>query len=442
MASRSALNSGRLRPVGVFMVSLREAKIEDAETLAAAERAITETPGFLASRPHEVKDDAFRKKIEAISKIENGKYIVAEDGGKIVGHAFLEPMGLEAIRHVVRLTIAVYPGSQGRGIGKEMLSHLIEWAKTAPGVEKIELNVRSVNEKAIQLYQQLGFRIEGRIRKRMRFPNGEYVDDLEMGLLVQQTNVAQANRTPEQAIEVARSLALSRYPSAEVIFCAGSILRGEGTDTSDIDLVVILPKVENAWRESLVFKGWPVEAFVHDPETLHYFFLEVDAKSGVPSLPQMVMEGKLVLGNPERAKQFKGIADQIIQAGPAALSEEDIRNRLYGITDLIEDLRAPKSRDELIGAATRLYDLLADFALRSKGHWSGDGKQISRALNKYRPDIYHRFTRAFDELFIHESTDTVVSFAEELVAPFGGFIFDGYRRDAPVSWRLPLGDAL
>jgi hypothetical protein len=29
--------------------------------------------------------------------------------------------------------------------------------------------------------------------------------------------------------------------------------------------------------------GYPIEAFIHDPATLEYFFLEVDRPSGVPA---------------------------------------------------------------------------------------------------------------------------------------------------------------
>jgi len=166
------------------MILIREAKPEDALILAAAEKSITMVPGFLASRPEEIDPDSFRKKIELLSTIPNGKYIVAEDAGKILGHAMLEPMGLKSIEHVVRLTIAVHPGSQEQGIGEKLLSHLIEWAKTAPKVEKIELNVRSVNRRAIRLYQKLGFNVEGRIRNRVRLQNEDYTDDLEMGLFV------------------------------------------------------------------------------------------------------------------------------------------------------------------------------------------------------------------------------------------------------------------
>ena len=86
-----------------------------------------------------------------------------------------------------------------------------------------------------------------------------------------------------------------RYPDAEVAFAAGSLVRGEGTAYSDLYLVVVFPTLPAAYRESFRFQGLPVEVFVHDPETLEYFFVEMDVASGIPTLPWMVMEASVGL---------------------------------------------------------------------------------------------------------------------------------------------------
>ena len=111
-------------------------------------------------------------------------------------------MGLVAIHHIVRLTIAVHPGFEERGIGHMLMSHLIDWARATSTVEKIELNVRASNLRAIRLYQKLGFNVEGRIRNRVKLPNGSYVDDLEMGLFI--------NESPS-------SLSVSSLPIGKVV---------------------------------------------------------------------------------------------------------------------------------------------------------------------------------------------------------------------------------
>jgi RimJ/RimL family protein N-acetyltransferase len=56
----------------------------------------------------------------------------------------------------------------------------MDWATRTPQVGKIELLVRATNERAMRLYTKLGFVVEGRFRKRLRLPDGEFVDDVAM----------------------------------------------------------------------------------------------------------------------------------------------------------------------------------------------------------------------------------------------------------------------
>jgi RimJ/RimL family protein N-acetyltransferase len=159
-------------------VFIRVARIEDAAILAAAERATAETPGLLVSRPSELSLESFEKKIADLSKL--GRYVVAEQDEKIVGHALLDPMSLEALSHVFRLTIVVHPGFRNQGVGEALMRDLMVWAKQTLHVGKIELLVRATNERAIRLYLKLGFVEEGRFRNRVRLPDGSFLDDLAM----------------------------------------------------------------------------------------------------------------------------------------------------------------------------------------------------------------------------------------------------------------------
>jgi ribosomal protein S18 acetylase RimI-like enzyme len=167
-----------------FPITIRPARVEDAPALARTERAIAATPGFLVSNPTELTDERFAQKIVALSGADNGRYLVAEADGQAVGHGMLDPLPLAAVRHVVHLTLAVHPSWQGQGIGRAVLTDLIAWAKAAAAVEKIELNVRSVNARALALYGQMGFTEVGRWRRRVRVAPGQYLDDVAMELLV------------------------------------------------------------------------------------------------------------------------------------------------------------------------------------------------------------------------------------------------------------------
>ena len=166
-------------------LTIRRARIGDAPILAQAEREIAASPGLLASQPAELTDERFVQKIAAVERLDNGCYLVAESAGQIVGHGLLDPLPLAAIRHVVHLTLVAHPGWQGMGVGRALLGSLIEWAKAAPGVEKIELHVRSSNERAQALYRKMGFNEMGRWRRRIKVAPGEYLDDVAMELFVE-----------------------------------------------------------------------------------------------------------------------------------------------------------------------------------------------------------------------------------------------------------------
>ena len=159
-------------------LSIRNARHEDAAILVAAERETARTPGLLVSRPAELKLEAFEQKIAELTKPR--RYIVAENERKIVGHAFLEPMPLDAVSHVFRLNIVVHPGFLEQGIGEVLMKELMDWAKRTLRVEKIELLVRASNQRAIRQYSKLGFIEEGRFKKRVRLPDGGLVDDIAM----------------------------------------------------------------------------------------------------------------------------------------------------------------------------------------------------------------------------------------------------------------------
>jgi RimJ/RimL family protein N-acetyltransferase len=165
------------------MLTLREATVADAPALYEAERATAKVTGHLVSESDELSLASFVDRINELSD-GRGKYLVAENNGIPIGHGSLCPMPLRNVAHVVRLDICVHPGHTGQGHGRAILSALVEWAHGHPGTQKIELLVRSVNERAIALYRSAGFSEEGRLRKRVRLADGSFCDDLCMALFL------------------------------------------------------------------------------------------------------------------------------------------------------------------------------------------------------------------------------------------------------------------
>ena len=165
-------------------VSIRSAEPGDAEVIAEAEYATAATRGLLNALPGEIPLEAFSQKIRALAAHPDGIYLVAESAERLVAHLLLEPMPLSQNSHVCTLTIVVHPGHTSRGTGRRLLDHAIRWARANPRLEKIELRVRAGNERALRLYRGCGFVQEGSSRHRLKYADGEYEDDLMMGLLL------------------------------------------------------------------------------------------------------------------------------------------------------------------------------------------------------------------------------------------------------------------
>ena len=159
-------------------MQIRTATPEDAEAIAAAEEETRQVPGLLVGWPGEIPVEAYRGKIAKLA--DDGRYIVMEENGAPVGHAFLDPMPMRANAHVFTLTIVVHPGHVGRGVGRALLRDLLDWAQRDTRVGKIELNVRAGNLRAQHLYRRSGFVEEACFRRRVQRLDGEYEDDIGM----------------------------------------------------------------------------------------------------------------------------------------------------------------------------------------------------------------------------------------------------------------------
>jgi predicted nucleotidyltransferase len=241
--------------------------------------------------------------------------------------------------------------------------------------------------------------------------------------------------TIDRIIEVAHAIRMERYPDADAMCVGGSILRGEGTPFSDLDLVVVYAEIVRAFRESFRFGGYPIEAFVHDPETLEYFFVDVDRATGIPALPQLIVEAIEIPAPTTLSQELKRRAAALIEAGPPRLDDERERRMRYFLSDTLDDLRAPRNRDELVATGARLYEQLADYHLRRRGLWSAKGKDIPRVLGRADAALFARYRDAFTALFARGEPDAVVRLAEELMKDAGGPLFDGFRAEAPATCR-------
>ncbi|ULE33764.1 ribosomal protein S18-alanine N-acetyltransferase [Mycobacterium sp. IDR2000157661] len=94
-------------------------------------------------------------------KAEHIRYVAARDGDKLVGYAGIARLGRKTPYEYEIHTIGVDPAYHRQGIGKRMLTDLLEHAEGGT----VFLEVRTDNVPAISLYESLGFVNVG-LRKR------------------------------------------------------------------------------------------------------------------------------------------------------------------------------------------------------------------------------------------------------------------------------------
>ncbi len=226
------------------------------------------------------------------------------------------------------------------------------------------------------------------------------------------------------AIEAANQFVDSRFPSCQTALLAGSIVRGEATDTSDLDIVVFDDSISSAYRESLFEYGWAIEVFVHNLQSYKDFF-ETDCKRARLSLPRMVNEG-VVLKDSGTIDAIKFEAKQLLDNGPAPWSVETITMKRYMLSDALDDFIGSSRKDEDLFIANTLADLIHEFFLRTRGQWIGVSKWIVRALKQYDEVFANDFINAFMTFYQKGNKDEIVKLTDKVVEPFGGRLFHGF----------------
>ena len=86
------------------------------------------------------------------------------------------------MHHTAYVVAGVLEGCRGRGVGTALFTRLEQWAR-ANRVTRLELTVECPNEAARQLYEKMGFTVEG-IRRNAMLVDGHLVDEYYMARLL------------------------------------------------------------------------------------------------------------------------------------------------------------------------------------------------------------------------------------------------------------------
>jgi L-amino acid N-acyltransferase YncA len=105
---------------------------------------------------------------------------VLEEDGRILGTYYIRPNQAGGGAHVANCGYMTGADATGKGVARRMCKHSLEHAR-ARGYQAMQFNfVVSTNERAVRLWQSLGFDTVGRLPSAFRHPKLGYVDALVM----------------------------------------------------------------------------------------------------------------------------------------------------------------------------------------------------------------------------------------------------------------------
>lgn len=166
-------------------VLIRNAEIEDGENIIDHIKLVDEETIFLSREAGEfqIEKEEEQRLISNWNASDHDLFLVAEIDGEIAGICGLCGNHRKRYVHRADISIAIKKKFWGIGIGKNMIEEAIKWGKQN-NLKRIELEVDSENTRAIILYTNLGFHIEGTIERERRLADGSYRNSYLMALLI------------------------------------------------------------------------------------------------------------------------------------------------------------------------------------------------------------------------------------------------------------------
>lgn len=137
-------------------MNIRKANLRDYDAVWNIFSSVIKTGDTYVFDPETPVEDL--QKIWFASHMET---FVAEEDGKVLGTYIIKPNQPDLGSHIANSSYMIHPNAQGKGLGKLLCQHSLEYAKEA-GYHAIQFNiVVSTNQAAIALWKKFGFEIIG-----------------------------------------------------------------------------------------------------------------------------------------------------------------------------------------------------------------------------------------------------------------------------------------
>ncbi|MGM7634510.1 spermidine N1-acetyltransferase [Bacillus sp. Hm123] len=109
--------------------------------------------------------------------VQSERRFIVEREGEMLG--LVELVEIDYIHRRAEFQIIIHPQHQGRGYSVKATKLAMHYAFAVLNMHKLYLIVDKVNEKAIHVYEKVGFQVEGELRDEF-FVAGSYHDAIRM----------------------------------------------------------------------------------------------------------------------------------------------------------------------------------------------------------------------------------------------------------------------
>ncbi len=124
-----------------------------------------------------------RQMIEGLLAHDNQTILVLEQDGRLAGYIGAFGETLQRNRHSAYIVIGILKEFTGQGWGRRLFEEMETWARQH-GLHRLELTVMIHNTAGLNLYQKMGFQIEGTRKHSLRI-DGKYVDEYTMAKILE-----------------------------------------------------------------------------------------------------------------------------------------------------------------------------------------------------------------------------------------------------------------
>lgn len=164
------------------IVLLRSPEESDASVIIKYFKEVLAASKVMLSQAHEINSTIkeYSNWIKKSNDSPNRLILLAVHDIDVIGMIDFENGKKERNSHTGMFGMSVQKAWRGKGIGKILLTSLLNWAEENDNIEKVCLSIFANNYIALNLYEKFGFVKEGIRPRSYKIASGEYIDEIMM----------------------------------------------------------------------------------------------------------------------------------------------------------------------------------------------------------------------------------------------------------------------